>query len=230
MFASFFGTLIAAAVLFPEGYDWRYRVISNLLSPRDDPQFYRIPSIGVALAGALMLPFIAYFHTALNLVSVSWARAATCAFTLGSVALICAAIVVPQHTHTVLGFARLHEMLARGSALGLGAGMLCACACAAADRRARTAGHPVLLDARILPLWTVLAVLPIGGVIVCQGLLMISRSTHWGPPIRQVMRHSVFWHLGFWEWTAAAAVYLFFLIATLLLPDVRSADFADKRR
>jgi len=36
IFLSFFGTLCASALMFPENYDWRYRVISNLLSPRDN--------------------------------------------------------------------------------------------------------------------------------------------------------------------------------------------------
>jgi hypothetical protein len=36
IFLSFFGTLAASAWMFPQNYDWRYRVISNLLSPRDN--------------------------------------------------------------------------------------------------------------------------------------------------------------------------------------------------
>jgi hypothetical protein len=31
IFVSFFGTLCASVLMFPENYDWRYRVISNLL-------------------------------------------------------------------------------------------------------------------------------------------------------------------------------------------------------
>jgi hypothetical protein len=40
IFLSFFGTLGVSAAMFPDNYDWRYRVISNLLSPRDNPQHY----------------------------------------------------------------------------------------------------------------------------------------------------------------------------------------------
>ena len=40
IFLSFFGTLALSASMFPENYDWRYRVISNLLSPRDNPNHY----------------------------------------------------------------------------------------------------------------------------------------------------------------------------------------------
>jgi hypothetical protein len=41
IFLSFFGMLGLGASMFPENYDWRYRVISNLLSPRDNPNHYR---------------------------------------------------------------------------------------------------------------------------------------------------------------------------------------------
>ncbi|MBO0695886.1 MAG: hypothetical protein J2P56_07260, partial [Verrucomicrobia bacterium] len=37
IFLAFFGTLGITARMFPQDYDWRYRVISNLLSPRDNP-------------------------------------------------------------------------------------------------------------------------------------------------------------------------------------------------
>jgi hypothetical protein len=37
-------------------------------------------------------------------------------------------------------------------------------------------------------------------------------------PIRNALRHSVFWHLGFWEWTGAAAVFVFLSAAVFLTP------------
>jgi hypothetical protein len=43
IFFSFFGTLTASAWMFPRNYDWRYRVISNLLSPRDPGMPIRVP-------------------------------------------------------------------------------------------------------------------------------------------------------------------------------------------
>ena len=57
IFFSFFGTLTASAWMFPQNYDWRYRVISNLLSPRDNPNHYWLAASGLALTGFLMLPF-----------------------------------------------------------------------------------------------------------------------------------------------------------------------------
>jgi hypothetical protein len=62
IFFSFFGTLSASAWMFPQDYDWRYRVISNLLSPRDNPSHYWMAASGLALTGLLMLPFAAYLR------------------------------------------------------------------------------------------------------------------------------------------------------------------------
>jgi len=62
IFFSFFGTLTASAWMFPKNYDWRYRVISNLLSPRDNPSHYWMAAGGLALTGLLMLPFAGYLN------------------------------------------------------------------------------------------------------------------------------------------------------------------------
>jgi hypothetical protein len=45
IFLAFFGTLVLSARMFPPNYDWRYRVISNLLSPRDNPSHYWLPAL-----------------------------------------------------------------------------------------------------------------------------------------------------------------------------------------
>src|ERR1700761_7105147 len=94
---SFFGSLIVAAWFFPVPYDWRTRVISNLLSPRDDPHFYRVPSIGIAVAGVLMLPLATYFEERTRSISRRLARTGRWSLSVAIGLLICAAIVVPQH-------------------------------------------------------------------------------------------------------------------------------------
>ena len=90
IFLSFFGTLGATARMFPQNYDWRYRVISNLLSPRDNPPHHWLAATGVALAALLMLPFAGYLRRNLEIGSPRAARLSAGAFIAGSVALICA--------------------------------------------------------------------------------------------------------------------------------------------
>jgi len=130
IFLSFFGTLCASAVMFPENYDWRYRVISNLLSPRDNPGHYWLPACGMALAALFMLPFAGYLQRQLEISSPRVARVSYWTFVAGIIALVCTCLVVPQHIHGVFGVWRLHEFLARSSAAFLAVGMLCGCWCA----------------------------------------------------------------------------------------------------
>src|SRR5438045_7412290 len=130
IFLSFFGTLAMSAAMFPDNYDWRYRVISNLLSPRDNPSHYWMAAGGLALTGLLMLPFAGYLQRHLGVIAPRAANISAGAFTAGIIALICACFVVPQHTHDVLGVRRLHELLGRSAAGFLGKGVLCSCWCA----------------------------------------------------------------------------------------------------
>ena len=217
---SYFGTLAVAALFFPQPYDWRYRVISNLLSPRDDPHWYRLPSVGIALAGVLMLPLAGYMDKRLRAIAPGWARFGKGALTTGIVLLILAALVVPQHVTPVFGMPRLHEALSRLSAIGFAFAMFAACICAWRDRRGAR-----VLDRRLLPIWCGLTLLPIAGIIVSEMLLFSVRAfPAWGTPVKEAMRHSVLWHLGFWEWLGSAAVFVFLLISVLLLPDSVSSE------
>src|SRR5215472_5916439 len=124
IFLSFFGTLGLSASMFPENYDWRYRVISNLLSPRDNPNYRWLPACGISVAALLMLPLAGYLRRHLEIASPGLALLSSGAFLAGIVALICACLVVPQHVHAILGIRRLHELLARCSAAFMAIGFL----------------------------------------------------------------------------------------------------------
>src|SRR5262252_4404951 len=113
IFLSFFGTLTVSAWMFPQNYDWRYRVISNLLSPRDNPDHYWLPASGIVLTAVLMVPFAGYLRLNLKGSAPRAAHVTSGAFIAGITALICACFVVPQHLHDVLGVRRLHEFIAR---------------------------------------------------------------------------------------------------------------------
>jgi MFS family permease len=93
IFLSFFGTLGMSAVMFPQSYDWRYRVISNLLSPRDNPGHYWLAACGVALTAVFMVPFAGYLQRHLEVASPRVARVSYRAFVAGIVALICTCLV-----------------------------------------------------------------------------------------------------------------------------------------
>jgi hypothetical protein len=213
IFLAFFGTLGLSARMFPENYDWRYRVISNLLSPRDNPGHYCLPACGIILAAVLMLPFAGYLHRNLQSASPRTAHVSAGAFTAGIVALICACFVVPQHVHNVLGLRRLHEFIARSAAAFLAIGMLAACWCAWKGFRKN------VLERRLFWTWSLVTLLPLTGIFVSESLLILARlKPAWAIPIRNALRHSVFWHLGFWEWSGSAAVFVFLCAAVFLTP------------
>jgi hypothetical protein len=222
IFVSFFGTLAASALMFPGNYDWRYRVISNLLSPRDNPEHYWLPTCGMALAALLMLPFAGYLQRRLEPASPPAAHVSRWAFVAGIVALICACIIVPQHAHAVFGIRRLHELFGRSAAAFMAIGMLSGCWCAW-----KGCGRGKF-SPRLFWAWSAVTLVPLIGLVSSESLLLLTRlKPSWAAPIRAALRHSVFWHLGFWEWTGAVAVFVF-LCASVLLTPSRTASHSSR--
>lgn len=219
IFLAFFGTLVLSARMFPQNYDWRYRVISNLLSPRDNPGHFWLPACGIIVAAVLMLPFAGYLRRNLEIASPRAARVSAGAFITGIVALICACLVVPQHVHDVFGVRRLHEFIARSAAGFIAIGMLSACWCAWKGLRKN------LLQARLFWTWSLLTLLPLAGILLSECLLVLARlNPAWAMPIRSVLRNSVFWHLGFWEWSGSAAIFIFLCVAVFLIPAAKGLE------
>ena len=213
IFLAFFGTLALSAHAFPQKYDWRYRVISNLLSPRDNPGHYWLPVCGIVFAAALTLPFAGYLHRNLASISPRAAHASAASLIAGIIALICACLVAPQHVHDVLGVRRLHEFIARSAAGFLAISMLISCWCAWIGFRKN------LFQRRLFWMWSLVTLLPLTGILVSESLLILTRLRPvWAIPIRTALRHSVFWHLGFWEWSGSAAVFVFLCAAVFLMP------------
>jgi hypothetical protein len=213
IFVAFFGTLALSAWMFPKNYDWRYRVISNLLSPRDNPSHFWLPACGIILAAVLMLPFAGYLHRNLKIASPRAARVSAGAFIAGIIALICACLIAPQHVHDVLGIRRLHELIARSAAGFIAIGMLSACWCAWKGFRKN------LLHGRLFWTWSLMTLPPLAGIFLSECLLILARLNQaWAMSIRSVLRNSVFWHLGFWEWSGSAAIFVFLCAAVFLIP------------
>lgn len=213
IFLAFFGTLALSACMFPQHYDWRYRVISNLLSPRDNPDHYWLPACGIIFAAVLMLPFAGYLRRNLASISPRAAYVSGGAIIAGNFGLICACLFVPQHLHAILGIRRLHEFIARSAAGFLAIGMLAACWCAWIGIKKE------LLQRRLFWTWSSVTLLPLAGIFISESLLMLTRlKSAWAIPIRSFLRHSVFWHLGFWEWSGSAAVFVFLCAAVFLTP------------
>jgi hypothetical protein len=216
LFGSYFGSLWVGSLHFPHAYDWRRNVISNLLSPRDNPQWYWLPSVGVAVAGLCMLQLGVWIERQLGDADAKLARRVRRpAFLVGIACLILSAIVVPQHIHPVLGTRHAHEMLARTSAAGLGVGMLCACGTGA---QAGDEGRRRRLRA-VRTIWRAVTVPPIVGAVASGLIVGLARWHGLGAGAADFFRGTVFWHLAFWEWVGSVAVFLFFASPVMLLGD-----------
>lgn len=217
--ASYFGTLAFAILLFPESYDWRYRVISSLISPRYNPAFHWIPSFGMALAGLLMIPFAGYIRRHLRSVTPRMAGLGGGAFAAGAVALTLTAFVVSPHLHGPAKGLRIHEVLGRTAALGIGMGMVLFCWCLLKGHCLAPAGKR-LYPLKLLVSWTLLTLPPVLGLGLSGGILLMAQAQpSWSHALYFGFRNSMAWHLGFWEWIGSAAVFLFLLSSALLLPE-----------
>ena len=170
------------------------------------------------LAGLLAIPFGGYIGYRLRVASRLGANTSMASFIGGFVALILAAVFVARRSHPILGMLGIHEILARTSAFGVGIGIIGFCWCALRGSRAPS------IDGRLYPRslalsWTILALMALLTVVGCLCSALIPKIGVPGllPPY-QLLRHSPFWHLAFWEWIGSAAVFLFLTSAALLLP------------
>jgi hypothetical protein len=105
--------LASAIVLSPIAYDWRYSVISHLISPRNNPGFHTVPSLGIAITGLLIVPFAGYINRRLCVASRLGANIGAVAFANGAIWLTLAGLIVSQSDHGTSSLPRLHEICAR---------------------------------------------------------------------------------------------------------------------
>lgn len=216
-FASLFGTLITAAVFFPDGYDWRVRAISALTSPRDNPEGCWLPAIGIMAAMLLALPFAGYVALRLRANTPRLAGSAGWAFAFGFGLMILA--IAAQLAQPVIGLRWLHQNLAGTSAVSFIVGMFCCCACALEERRRRFGGQRSL-SAGLVRYWVSLTLLPIGCLASLGVLMLLGRyaGQTWAEDFRQSFRHTPLWQLAFWEWIGAVMTFAFLAGSVLLLP------------
>ena len=147
------------------------------------------------------------------------ARAAGVAFALSCVLLLLAGVVVKQQTLPVVGWPRMHEYFARGSALAFTAGMLCCCVCAIRDRF-RIFGGQRFLGAALSYFWGFVTLLPVGCGIIIGVMQFLGHQADqaWAEQFRQLFRHTPMWHLAFWEWIGSGVCFVFMMVSVLLLP------------
>jgi hypothetical protein len=216
IFTFYFGTLITAVFVLPQSYDWRFSVISNLLSPQRNPGFHWVASLGLALAALCAVPFGGYIGHRLRPVSRLWANIGAGALICGFVLLLFAALIVTRRSHPVFGILGVHELLARTSVIGLGTGIICFYGCIL--RGARSIGQHQYSRGLVF-LWSIIILSELTAMAGSLCTVLLSKSGLVGSlPVYPLLKHSPLWHLAFWEWIGSGAVFLFLISAAWLLP------------
>jgi hypothetical protein len=220
---SYFGTLGIVAWRSAQAYDWRRQAISKLLYPGYDPQFHFVASLGVAVAGMLMLPLAVYIRQQMRAERASIVDGGALALGLGAIALMMAGLIVSHPAHGRSAFPMLHEILARAAAFALGAGMLVLWGCASGAYLTRP---DATRELRPLVLSWSMVTLPALTIALLKAAA--AAHLHWSNPVYRRLEDRGLWPLGFWEWLGSGAVFLFLLSAVLFLPEQRCGRDARK--
>jgi hypothetical protein len=217
--AFFFGSLAVAVALLPQAYDWRMMSISQLLYPRVNPRFHFIPATGIALASVMLLPFAGFIKRRLGIDSPA-VRAGAAFFASGAVCVIFASLI---NSHPLNGRAtipQLHEVLGRVGGIGLAVGML-TFEFYALWRHRRVGGGS--LSHRLIFWWSVMTW---PAIVLLVFRLIIGARFQVLESFTRNLKHSVVWHLGFWEWIGSVLVIMFLVVSAWFLPATDRDDAA----
>src|SRR5580704_2341535 len=213
----FFGSLAVAVALLPQAYDWRTMSISQLLYPRVNPEFHFIPAMGIAVSGALLLPFAGYVRRRLGF-DAPVVRAGAIFFAGGAICVILASMITSHPLHGQATVPKLHEVLGRASGIGLGVGILLF-EFYALRHRNRAGGDSV---SRRLVIWWSFITWPAVMLVILR-LIFVEAHLQALRSFTRSLKQSEVWHLGFWEWIGAVAVIAFLIVSAWLLPGDRAA-------
>ena len=205
--------IFIANLVFPTAYDWRYMVLSALSSPNDNPQVYLLPSIGMTIAGVLMIPFLGYYQKRLGKIC----RGSTGVGTFFMLVAIFGMISVSTISQAVTGVKALHEILAVLGFLGvILAGSFYGCPILKDRVKGARQFDMRLYWSGMLLLW-----LPIIGLIVSSLYIAIIKPP-WGyTGIQWITSYQVpaVMSLAFWEWLMFIGIILFIVLLAIMVPE-----------
>nr|MDO8083165.1 hypothetical protein [Candidatus Sigynarchaeum springense] len=221
-------TLFVAGLMFPTAYDWRYLVISALLSTGDNPFWSTFPAIGMTVGGVLMIGFLGYYQKKLGKICRGTTGVGTAFMLIAIIGLIGVGTIgqagelIPEF-HAILddiGLEKLHEYLAALGFLGVVfTAIFYSC--------------PVLKDhfqgAKQFNMRTFLAgLVPILiGVVGLALSSLFTALTDWGgplgnpanPDIADAGKYPAFISFAFWEWILFVGVVVYIVTLAILVPE-----------
>jgi hypothetical protein len=207
----FFGSLIFAAGSYPGGYDWRYRVMSSLANPRENPKAYHIAAGGMAMGGVCLSLLGLSIRTSLQHFAPSkWTTPAAFFFVIAGALITVSALITPGH-QTLWGLQKAHAKFAQAGTFSFDLGM------------ALTLPALLALPAskeRVRFVTVTLVLLPVTSYLAARILLpSLVDPNSIGPSASPPLLGS----LAFWEWIGSVTVCLYAGIIVLALKPTATA-------
>jgi hypothetical protein len=201
----FFGSLIFAATLYPGGYDWRYRVMSSLANPKENPQAYHIAAGGMAIGGVCLSFLGLCIRNSLQHFAPSeWTKAAAIFFVLGGTLNTVSAIITPGYL-ALWGLQKAHAKFAQAGTFAFDVGTFLTL--------------PALLKLPASKRWVgiveiILVLLPVSCYLVAR---IVFQSLSDPGSIKLGTVPPMLGSLPFWEWLGSATVFIYAGIIVLAL-------------
>jgi hypothetical protein len=205
-----------AGLVFPTPYDWRYLVISALISPEDNQPGYIFPTICMTVGAFLMIPFLGYYQKKLGKICRGSTGVGTAFMFIGIVSFI--------GVGTIAQFdlvPRLHEYLAALGFIGIVfAGFFYGCPILKDHSKGAKQFNMRLFTAALIVL-----VIPVIGLAL-SSLYAEIMDMPWAsnPSIEKFELHPfpAWISFAFWEWLLFVGVMAFiFMLATMVPEDVK---------
>nr|MDO8118966.1 hypothetical protein [Candidatus Sigynarchaeota archaeon] len=206
------GTLFISNLVFPTVYDWRYMVISDLMSQTDNPQGYIIASLGMSIAGILMIPFLGYYQSRYGKICRGTAGVGTAFLLIGIIGLI-SMVTIGQ---ILTGVNRLHEILGAVSFLGIVfSGIFYNCPILKDKKKGFKQFDMRLVNIAYVILW-----IPVVGMASSAGLLEIIPNDWGWVGIEWIAEGApVILSFALWEWLLLVSIMVFLIMLVYLTPD-----------
>ncbi len=220
------GTLFVANLMFPTAYDWRFLVISALLSTEDNPGWSALPAIGMTVAGILMIGFLGYYQKKLGKVCRGSAGVGTAFMLIGIIGLIGvgtvgqAAELIPEfHAFLVANkIPKLHEYLAALGFLGVVfAAIFYGCPILKDHAKGAKQFNMRQFWAGMLPLLVAVAGLALSSLF--NALVYSGEGNPGNPDITDADKYSALISFAFWEWILFVGVAVYIVSLAILVPE-----------
>ena len=205
---TFFGSVWVAAHRFPGEYDWRYMVVSRLLSEDKNPQGYWLIALGTSLSGLMQIPLASFFYKRLRGTSLWGAKLGWVFMILGLAAMILMG-VIPYHLSF---FSRAHDMLALAAFMGLVFSVVVNTVLVVQQGLFRATGKDSMMSWGLIS-FMVMVLIPIAGTSLTQlYLYLFSRGLGWVNLSWRDRGVPVVLSIAFWEWLTCVLLVVYLIL------------------